>query len=163
MKKLLKQSNMGSAAALLLLAIFAVCILSVLLTGADVFRSIAQRDQLSFDRRTAAQYLATRLQQADRPDSIAVAPFGDITALVCEEEIDGERYLTRVYVYGGYLCELFSHVDAPLLPEDGERIMAMDDLRFQLTDGLVTAAFTDSSGNNISVSVALRSGKGDAA
>lgn len=50
---------MGGLLALLLLLVFAVCVLSVLLTGADTYQTLTRRDQDSYDRRTAAQYLAT--------------------------------------------------------------------------------------------------------
>ena len=45
---------------LLLFGVFAVCILSVLLTGADAYRRLAERDEMSYDRRIAGQYLTTR-------------------------------------------------------------------------------------------------------
>ena len=48
-------------------ALFAVCVLSVLLTGAKVYKGLAQRDQDSYQRRTGAQYLATRVRQARGP------------------------------------------------------------------------------------------------
>lgn len=57
---------MGGLLALLLLLVFAVCVLSVLLTGAGTYQTLTRRDQDSYDRRTAAQYLATRVRQADR-------------------------------------------------------------------------------------------------
>ena len=40
---------------LLLFGVFAVCILSVLLTGADAYRRLAERDEMSYDRRIAGQ------------------------------------------------------------------------------------------------------------
>ncbi len=48
---------MGSLLALLMLLVFAVCVLSVLLTGADTYQALTKRDQDSYDRRTAAHIL----------------------------------------------------------------------------------------------------------
>ena len=64
MKRPLKHSA-GAIAPLLLFAVFTVCILSVLLTGADVLKTISKRDQESFRQRTCAQYLTTRIRQSD--------------------------------------------------------------------------------------------------
>ena len=51
--------------ALLLFGVFAVCLMTVLLTGANAYRSLTDRDQTAYDRRVCAQYMATRLRQAD--------------------------------------------------------------------------------------------------
>ena len=114
---------MGGLLSLLLLLVFAVCVLSVLLTGADTYQTLTRRDQDSYDRRTAAQYLATRVRQADRADGIAVADFQGCDALELTETIDGTPYITRVYCYDGYLRELFSAAEAQMTPADGEKVL----------------------------------------
>ena len=159
MKKLWKQSKMDSVLALLLFAVFAVCVLSVLLTGAKAFRGLSERDQASFDRRTAAQYITTRLRQSDFADGVFLAEFGGGTALTCREKLDGEQYLTRVYYHDGYIYELFCAANAQLRPEDGERIMAVESLVFTEYDGLIIAAVTDADGVRTVVSAAPRSGR----
>ena len=159
MKKLLNGSKSDGILALVLFAVFAVCVLSVLLTGADAFRSLSERDQAGFDRRTAAQYIATRLRQSDRMDGVALEDFGGTTALVCREENDGEAYCTRVYFHDGYICELFCSAEAVLLPEDGEKIMPASALSFSENGGVITAAVTDVTGETVSISLTLRSGK----
>ena len=158
MKKLLKSSNTDSVLALLLFAVFAVCILSVLLTGADSFRRLSSRDRESFDRRTAAQYIATRVRQADGSGRIALCDFEGVTALTCTEFYDGEPYLTRVYFYDGYIRELFCSADAALRPEDGEKILRAAGLSFSEERGVITAAVTDAAGEIFHVCVSPRSG-----
>ena len=159
MKKLLKQSTTDSVLALLLLAVFAVCVLIVLLTGADSFRSLSDRDQASFNRRTAAQYITTRLRQADHNGGVYLERFGGTTALTCREEVDGEIYLTRVYFHEGYICELFCSGGAELRPEDGEKVLPVEGLSFREENGLITADVTDTNGERACVSAALRSGR----
>lgn len=159
MKKILKQSNLDSVLALLLLAVFAACILIVLLTGASSFQRLSERDQASFDRRTAAQYITTRLRQADHEGGVFLGDFEGITALTCCEEYDGERYLTYVYFYDGYIYELFCAEEAQLHPSDGEKIMSVAELAFLQTDGLITAVITHEDGTVTSVSAAPRSGR----
>jgi len=109
---------------LLLFAVFAVCILSVLLTGADAYQRLSERDRLSYEQRTAAQYLTTRLRQADRAGAVSVQTFEGCPALILTEEIDGAVYETRIYHYDGYIRELFTAADGDFLPEDGEKVIA---------------------------------------
>lgn len=98
--------------------------------GADGYQRLTQRDQEAYAQRTAAQYLATRIRQADTAAGITVEPFGSDgpDALLLHEQVEGTTYVTRVYCYEGYLRELFSAADAELLPADGEKILEMQNL-----------------------------------
>lgn len=118
-----KKRKTNSILALLLFGVFAVCILFVLLTGADTYRRLTERDQESYDQRTAAQYVATKIRQADREGGISVRIFEGCPALILTEEIDGSIYETRIYHYDGYIRELFAEVGGAYLPEDGEKVM----------------------------------------
>ncbi|MDD3347747.1 DUF4860 domain-containing protein [Oscillibacter sp.] len=173
-----KKSQMDGLLALLVLSVFAVCILAVLLTGADTYGRLKQRDEASYDRRTAAQYLATKVRQADADGGVAMVtsfdgempvngvgmwPTGGDT-LFLEEIIDGAPYYTRVYYYDGYLRELFSDAAAEMAPEDGEKILEARGLTFDWTPtgapgSLLTAEVTDADGGVERVVLSLRSGR----
>ena len=116
-------------------AVFACCILLVLLAGAKGYGKLVSRGEETFAKRTAAQYLTMRVRQAE---TVAVADFDGCEALVFCEQIDGERYLTRVYCCDGYLRELFCAENAALLPENGEKILPAEELRCALTEQLLT-------------------------
>lgn len=58
----------------MLFGVFAGCVLGVLLTGADAYQRLTDRGQETFDERTAAQYLTTRVRQADAAGGVFVAP-----------------------------------------------------------------------------------------
>ena len=70
MKQQKTQQSISALAALLMFGVFAVGILSVLLGGADSYRRLTQRDRVSYDERTCAQYMATKLRQAPSPESV---------------------------------------------------------------------------------------------
>ena len=145
---------------LLLFGVFAVCVLSVLLTGAKAYRRLTERDQAAYSRRTCVQYIATRVRQADDLNGVAVEPFGEAAALVLQEN---GGYATKVYWYDGYLMELYAAADADLAPEDGEKIMELQSLDFSLEDQLLTVEVTSSQGVRDSLRLFLRSGEGAAA
>ena len=45
--------------ALLVFALFALCVLLVLLTGAKIYRNLVDRSRESYEARTAAQYITS--------------------------------------------------------------------------------------------------------
>lgn len=121
--------------ALMVFAIFAVCVLLVLLYGANAYRNLVRSSGERFETRTASQYVTTRIHQAK---SVTVADFDGCDALVIPEEIDGMGYVTRIYCHDGYLRELFSTQHAALSPEDGEKILPAQRFCAAVEDGLLT-------------------------
>ena len=149
--------------ALLLFGVFAACVLLVLLTGADAYRRLTERDQAAYDRRTCVQYVATRVRQADCAGGVSVSEFDGVPVLELHETIEGTDYVTLVYCYDGWLRELFAAADAGLDPEAGETVMEAQDLALSLEDGLLTVAVTDSRGMVNTLVLSLRGGEGAAA
>ena len=133
MKK--KFTKTGDLSALLTFALFAVCILMVLLYGARVYGQLARRGEESFRLRTATQYVYTRVQQAK---TVSITDFDGCEALTLKEQLDGVSYVTRVYCCDGYLRELFCAENAMLRPEDGEKIIPAERLQMKLDGELLT-------------------------
>lgn len=131
-----KTSKITDLLALVVFTVFATAVLLVLLTGAKVYRKLVHSGSEHYEARTAVQYVATRVRQAER---VTVEDFGGCNALVASEEIGGEIYLTRVYCHDGYIRELFCAENAALSPEDGEKVMESESLSFSLENGVLTA------------------------
>lgn len=144
--------------ALLIFAVFAACVLAVLLTGARAYKDLTRRDQAAYDSRTCVQYVATRVRQSDTARGIEVAPFEDTQALVLHEE---SGCVTRVYWYDGWLMELYSAPGATLSPEAGTKLLEAERVSFSLEDGLLRAEMV-SGGQESLLCLSLRSGKGAA-
>lgn len=168
-----RTQKLGSLLALLLLGVFAVCILLVLLTGANDYGALVERDSTAFSRRTAAQYLATKVRQADAAGAVRVGDFQDGLpenaaasaegdTLYLTETVNGAAYCTRIYCQDGYLREQFSEADAPLAPEDGEKILEAECLRLtqETAGGPITAELTEADGQTTRLVLSLRSGEG---
>ena len=81
--------------ALVLFGVFAVCVLSVLLTGADVYHRLTVRDREAYARRTGIQYVATKVRQAQAGSAVAVSDFGGVDAL--ERNLFVVRLMELVY------------------------------------------------------------------
>ena len=118
-----KYSKVTEILALLTLAVFALCILLVLLTGATVYRDLVDQAEKSHTHRTALRYLTTRVRQAE---SVTVADFQGCDALLLEETVSNETYVTRIYCWDSCLRELYSSAETELAPEDGDPLLEAD-------------------------------------
>ncbi len=99
--------------------VFALCLSAVLLSGRGVHKRLNRSREESYNRRTARQYLSTRVRQSN---TVTGEEFRGNPAICFYEEIEGESYITRMYLYDGYIWELFSDVRAELEPDDGEKL-----------------------------------------
>lgn len=156
---------MGGLLVLLLFGVFAVCILSVLLTGAGNYRKLLERDRDSYEHRTAMQYLVTKIHESDQDGAVYVGDFetkqpaeeGD--TLFLSERFDSGEYITRIYTADGMICELFTAADGEFNKADGEKILSADTLSFEKKEGCITIHLTDENGEKNTLTLSLRSGK----
>ena len=156
----IRKSDMSGMLVLLVFAVFMVSVLFVLLTGADVVQTLSDRDEASFDRRTAAQYVATRVRQGDSSGMVSVRTYEDSTALVLAEDIDGAMYETIVYCYDGYLRELFVPQDLEMDLEFGEKILPMNEFVVYDCEGYLQIELELTDGYRETVLLQLRSDRG---
>lgn len=146
MKLQQKTTKLTGLLALTVFALFAACLLLVLLLGARVYKRQTDDGLHSYARRTVAQYLATRVRQGDVSGAVAVEPFGEETALVLTEQVGGEALCTRIYCREGWLWELYTPASSTPHPQDGQRLLPVKSLTFALEHPRLTARFTDESG-----------------
>ncbi len=154
----LRQNSISGLMALVVFGIFAVCILAVLLLGADTYENFRERDQQAYAERTCVQYLATRVRQAESETGIRVTSVGDSEALVLTETLEGETYETWIYCYDGWICEYFTEagLEAPE-PELGEPVLEAERLGISLEDGLLQIG-AEAGGKELSLVLSLRGG-----
>ena len=131
--------NLTRLMTLLTCAVFAVCVLLVLLSGADVYRHLTEEGEDQYARRTAAQYITTRIRQAD---AVEISCFAGLDTLQFRETVNGRSYITRIYCYDGSLRELFTPAEGQFLPEDGEKLLNMEDLSLSAEGGLLLVEIT---------------------
>ena len=157
-----KKNHLGSVLVLLVFAVFVVSVMLVLLTGADVVQRLKERDDRSYEHRTVIQYLTTRVRQADENGMVSVRDFGGQDALVLGQLIEDERYETLVYVYDGYLRELFVEAGLEIDAEFGEMILPVQSATFEDYGACVRANVVMSDGTPRSILRALRAERGTA-
>ena len=159
MKSFKRKSNISTVAALLTFAVFAVCVVSVLLYGAKAYKNLTGVDSENYTYRTCAQFINTKLHQGVCADRVSTGRFGDGDCIIFEETIEGDDYLTGLYCHDGWLCELFISKDAgfeSFEPQDGEKVLEASVLQTSLKDGLLSVAINDSADHRIEMNFALR-------
>ena len=145
---------------LLAFGVFAGCILSVLLSGAGVYRRLTARDREVYERRSCAQYLSMKLRQAPSADAVSLFDFDGGSALRIKEDIDGREYFSYVYCADGWLRELFAPAQDDFSPDAGEKLIELQSLSFTRQDGRLSVLFTDASGSESHIFLSLRGGEG---
>ena len=95
---------------------------------------VTRRDQEAYNARTAVQYVAQRVRQADSLYGITLEDFDGVESLVLGQ---GEPYITRLYCYEGWLMELYCLAGESFSPEDGERIIEAQELKLSLDQGML--------------------------
>lgn len=157
MKRQNIRHSMDGMLTLLLFGVFAVCVLAVLLTGAQAYRRIVERDQTAHSRRACIQYIATNVRQNDRIDGVWIEDFQGIDALSFNT-VPG--YITRIYCYQGSLMELYAPEGVEMLPENGEKILDLKALHLDLKQGILTVTAEGEGGDVSRLSISLRSAAG---
>ncbi len=147
----------GMIAALILACLFATTMLLTLVMGARVYRGVQARVEASAEGRVGLSYITVKVHGNDHAGGISVRDFGGVDAVVLEQDYDGERYVTALYVYDGQLMELFcSDLDA-FTPAEGTPIAPAQGLQAGQSDGVLTLTYVDASGSERYAYIAMRS------
>lgn len=163
MKNKTKGIDVSSVAPFFLFAIFAICVVSVLFTGAGLYRQQIQRDQNGYNERTVSQYITTRIRQGDKLNSFFIGDLQSKTpaesgnTFFYRESINGVDYYTCIYCCEGYLYELFTAADAELDPSAGERIAKLQSLSFSSDGRILNVSIVHENGLDQRLSLCLRS------
>ena len=135
-----KHSRIDTLFVLIILCVFAVSALASLAFGGSVYKNAIEQSHERYDERTSFFYIWTKVKNADEYGRVYVDHFDGIDALILEEDLYGEIYLTYIYCHDGWIKEIFGDAAYEYRLEDGQAILCLRDttLRFeQLSDGVI--------------------------
>lgn len=167
MKNKVKRTDASSLLPFFLFALFAICIVTVLLMGAKLYKNQTQRDRNGYIQRTVAQYVTTRIRQGDKYDSFFVGDFDEKlpkeqgNAFFFTETLGGAKYYTCIYCYEGYLYELFASADDSFEPTAGEKIMEVKNINFLYNGKELCADITYDDESSKTLVLYVRSSEGE--
>ncbi len=153
MNNKIKKFEIGSIAPFVLFAIFSICIITVLLTGASLYREQNDKDSIGYEKRTISRYITTRIRQSDLDNTYFIGDFylrtpeNEGNSLFLYEIINNELYYTCIYCYDGYLYELFTESENKFEPGDGEVLAPLGALKFTMLDDIICANITYTDGD----------------
>jgi len=138
MNRRIKGSNIDTIFVLIVFSIFAFSVLMVLMLGAGVYRNINDISRAEQHEHTAVSYIWTKIKNFDDKEAIETGDFGGVPAIFINETLGDTDYRTAIYVYDGWLHELFSETALDFSPQSGRRIVQADNMSFNETDnGLI--------------------------
>jgi len=141
-----------------LVGIFAVSSLTLTLIGTRVYRRVTVAAAENSDSQLVLSYLCNKVRTFDAEGGVTLAEREGLPMLCLYENIEGETYETAVYAYDGALWERFAPAgDAAFDPEEGERLVDVQSLRFEmLTPALLEATVVMPDGAAHTLRMALR-------
>ena len=164
--------GISSVFVFVLLGLFALfCTLTVLM-GMKAYRAASERSGIHSRARIAASYVRTMLRGDDETGTVrAETAEGTVTedgeersvtveTLTLYNNYDGDEYVTRIYVWDGWLREWFTNLEEPFRPAEGERVCEAEALSAALEEGLLTVRL-QSDGEETEVCLALRAAGGE--
>lgn len=148
MKTRENNNHIDFLAGLLIFGIFAVGMVAVLLAGAGAYKRLAARDSDAFDARVCTEYVTTKVRSAQIPSAVEVIVPEELgtATLKVSETVDGEEYATYVYLYQGWMTELFAEESSKPDFSAGEKLLEVRSLDFSLENGVLLASVKTSKG-----------------
>lgn len=142
--------------------LFAASVLFALMLGTKIYSSMQSSSQDTYYRRTALAYVTEKIRHGDSLDAVSVGEIGGTQALILSESMEGVEYQTSIYLFDGWICELFCEKGLGLPPEAGNHVVEAENLAFEeITQGAYKISYLDPSGNPAQTIVWLRSAEGN--
>ena len=142
---------------LALFAVFTVSALVLVTIGADVYQHTVHDMSRNYDSRTAMAYITEKVRQADSllengSPSVELGTLEQQPALILKEEIDGAYFTTYLYLYDGWLKELYIREDSypgEEISAAGQNILQLNALEYkQINESLLSVSMTTPDGES---------------
>lgn len=111
---------------IVLLGSFMVFLLMMLLFSAQACRSAVSGNQTNNNLYTASAYITAKFRQHDNIQDISVETLEDSPALCLKDTINGQSYITYIYLKDQHLKELFTATDNTPVTQMGTDIASLN-------------------------------------
>ena len=140
--------------------VFSATALMVLLLSANIYQSVVNSSNTSFEQGTSLAYITGKIRQNDAggTNTVYITEFHSYDCLAIEQEYAGNSYVTYIYEAEGELKELFLQKGVEASAAAGTTVMEAADLKMQeVSDGLFQFTCTSKNGTSDSVLVSVHS------
>lgn len=139
---------------LLLFCLFAVSSLFLVLIGANVYRGIVDKMDANNEMRSSLSYVSNKVRSADGRD-VSIQSLNGQQTLVIESKINREKYNTYIYLYNGYLMELFTKADNDFKAGSGDKITPITAFTITKTESELSLEVSGSDNRKRSLKLSL--------
>ena len=139
-----------------LLGLFAVMSTLLVLLGAQMYRGTVEKTDTNNENRVLSAYVRSMIRAEDAADSVRVEKDGGEDRLALYEEIDGDAYVTWIYLYDHQLYEQFTDAGYAFDPAAGSAICPANSFAASIEGRLLTVQMTNAYDEPCTVQVALR-------
>lgn len=150
------QHGMQGVFIFVLLGLFAMMSILLVLFGAQMYRGSVDLMEKNSRNRILYSYVRSMVRAEDSRDLVAVEEHEGVTALAMYETISDTEYVTWIYAFEGKLYEQFTDATSDFSPARGVEIMEIGRFEPSVSGRLLTVEMTDASGNELTVSEAIR-------
>ncbi len=148
---------------LALFGVFAASALMLVTIGANVYKKTVSNMNDNFAERTAYSYISEKIRQNDICDSIEIGELEGTCTLMFIRRVGDDEYCTCLYLYDGYLKELFIRRDSftgTNLLQAGQDIMPLSGLTMEETKTGLIRLTLDTGSRALTLYASLRSDSG---
>ncbi len=143
---------------LILLCAFTVTALIVVMTGANVYKTVSSDAEDNSDLRIPLSYTAAKIRSCDASGAVVIETIENKQVLVLKNMDGGVAYETLIYEYEGQLFEVTMEAGTDIHLADGMQIMAVHKFDMQMDpSGMLHIIAGDKSGRNLELALSLRS------
>ncbi len=155
MKKKVQQNRqtMNLLFTMLLFLVFVLSALFTVLIGGKVYENINSRIEENYSGQVVLNYVANKVRQNDKADSIAVRTIEDTAVLELTQEINGVSYVTWIYYMDGAVRELFTNAGSGLGLADGLEIIDSRGLTFRQEGNVLEVQVADQSDTRLLLNI----------
>ena len=120
---------------LMIFCVFAVSVFLVLILGGSTYRNMNDISQEGQSERIVLSYIRTKMRNID---NVSVGSFDGNSKLELIEVFGTRTFVTAIYLYDGWVRELFRDADNEFHPANGVPIIQVGSLDFETVDnGLI--------------------------
>ncbi len=147
---------LSAAAVLFTLLLFALLAMLLTTMGVSVYKGVVGGSERNYEKRMTVSYISNRVRRADRAGSVRVGKFGGSDALLLDSEYNGVQYVTKIYYYEGFICELFCPADYEVDAKGGTALIPAQRFSVSPGDGFVTVTVANEFDDVSSAVIALK-------
>jgi hypothetical protein len=126
-----KQFSFQFILILLLFLMITIMSLMIILMGKDIYSSINNDRAINYEKRVSLSYVANKIRQSDRENSIEVRSLGDSKAVVIKDLYDDQVYETWIYHFDNAIYEMFTDEGVEFTPDDGMKVMEIESFNIE--------------------------------